>query len=137
MLRVAIDAGGTFTDLAVIDESGRLSSHKVLSHPEDPAKGMLDALDSGVRLLDVDTVVNGTTAGLNAVLSRSGTRVLVITTDGFKDVLAIGRAHRTDVWQLRYQKAPDGLGSLPEIGGYDAGSGHWTAPVSATIGVRF
>ena len=38
---------------------------------------------------------------------------------------------------LRYQTAPDGLGSLPELGGYDAGSGRWTAPVSATLGVRF
>lgn len=103
-MRVAIDAGGTFTDLAVIDETGALSSHKVLSHPEDPARGMLDALDSGVDVERATTIVNGTTAGLNAVLSRSGARVLVVTTDGFADVLAIGRAHRSDVWQLRYRK---------------------------------
>jgi len=111
LLRVAIDAGGTFTDVAVIDESGALSSHKVLSHPEDPAQGMLDALDAGVELEHVSAVVNGTTAGLNAVLARSGTRVLVITTDGFEDVLAIGRAHRTDVWRLRYRTPRHLVGS--------------------------
>ena len=115
MLRVAIDAGGTFTDVAVIDESGGLSSHKVLSHPEDPAQGMLDALDTGdIDLAKVTAVVNGTTAGLNAVLARSGTRVLVITTAGFEDVLAIGRAHRTDVWQLRY-RTPEHLVGAADV----------------------
>ncbi len=103
-MRVAIDAGGTFTDVAILDSSGRLSSHKVLSHPEDPAAGMLHALDESVAATDASAVVNGTTAGLNAVLSRTGARVLVITTDGFVDVLSIGRAHRIDVWELRYPK---------------------------------
>lgn len=103
-MRVAIDAGGTFTDVALIDASGRLSSHKVLSHPEDPARGMLNALDSTVRMEDVTAIVNGTTAGLNAVLSRRGTRVVVITTAGFGDVLAIGRAHRHDIWELRHPR---------------------------------
>jgi N-methylhydantoinase A len=104
-MRVAIDAGGTFTDVALIDATGRLSSHKVLSHPEDPARGMLNALDSTVHMSEVTAIVNGTTAGLNAVLSRRGTRVLVITTAGFGDVLAIGRAHRHDVWELRHPNA--------------------------------
>lgn len=103
-MRVAIDAGGTFTDVALIDASGRLTSHKVLSHPEDPARGMLNALDSTVRMEDVTAIVNGTTAGLNAVLSRRGTRVVVITTAGFGDVLAIGRAHRHDIWELRHPR---------------------------------
>ena len=104
-MRVAIDAGGTFTDVALIDDEGRLRSHKVLSHPEDPARGMLNALDATVDVSDVDAIVNGTTAGLNAVLSRRGTRVLVVTTEGFGDVLAVGRAHRKDVWDLRHPNA--------------------------------
>lgn len=103
MQRVAIDAGGTFTDVAILNEHGHLSSHKVLSHPDDPARGMLRALDSSIEFADVGTIVNGTTAGLNAVLARSGTRVLGITNDGFKDILQIGRAERSDVWQLRYR----------------------------------
>lgn len=104
-MRVAIDAGGTFTDVAIIDESGNLSSHKVLSHPEDPAMGMLRALDDAVDVSDLSQVVNGTTAGLNAVLARRGTRVLMVTTAGFTDVVSIGRAHRIDVWELRYPNA--------------------------------
>jgi len=104
-MRVAIDAGGTFTDVAIIDESGHLSSHKVLSHPEDPAMGMLRALDDAVDVTNLSQVVNGTTAGLNAVLSRRGTRVLMVTTAGFADVVSIGRAHRVDVWELRYPNA--------------------------------
>ncbi|AQT80193.1 hypothetical protein B1R94_14375 [Mycolicibacterium litorale] len=110
MLRVAIDAGGTFTDVATLDASGRLSAHKELSHPEDPAKGMLGALDSSVRMADVEAIVNGTTAGLNAVLSRTGTRVLGITTRGFEDVLRIGRSARTDIWKLKYSPPAHLLG---------------------------
>lgn len=105
MMRVAIDAGGTFTDVAIIDDRGRLSSHKVLSHPEDPAMGMLKALDESVAVKDAAAIVNGTTAGLNAVLSRTGARVLVVTTAGFADVVSIGRAHRIDVWELRYPRS--------------------------------
>lgn len=101
-MRVAIDAGGTFTDVAIIHDSGELSSHKVLSHPEDPAEGMLHALDTSVDVADAAAVINGTTAGLNAVLARTGTRVLVVTTAGFRDLIAIGRAHRDDIWELRY-----------------------------------
>lgn len=106
MLRVAIDAGGTFTDVAVLDADGRLSAHKVLSHPEDPAAGLLAAVEASVSLDQVTSLVNGTTAGLNAVLSRTGTRVLVITTDGFGDVIPLGRAHRTDIWELKYRRPP-------------------------------
>lgn len=102
MLRVAIDAGGTFTDVATLDSAGRLWAHKELSHPGDPARGMLGALDASVQMADVEAIVNGTTAGLNAVLSRTGTRVLGITTRGFEDVLHIGRSARTDVWKLKY-----------------------------------
>ena len=118
-MRVAIDAGGTFTDVAIIDDAGHLSSHKVLSHPEDPAMGMLHALDESVRVEDASAVVNGTTAGLNAVLSRTGARVLVVTTAGFTDVVSIGRAHRVDVWELRYPHpehlvTPDGICAVDE-----------------------
>lgn len=104
MLRVAIDAGGTFTDVAVLDTDGVLSSFKVLSHPEDPASGLLAAIDARVDLGEVSSLVNGTTAGLNAVLSRRGARVLVITTDGFRDVIPLARAQRTDIWELKYRR---------------------------------
>ncbi|MFC5179480.1 hydantoinase/oxoprolinase family protein [Nocardioides taihuensis] len=115
-MRVAIDAGGTFTDVAIIDESGRISSHKVLSHPEDPAMGMLHALDESVDVRHASAVVNGTTAGLNAVLARTGTRVLVVTTAGFEDVVSIGRAHRVDVWELRYPR-PEHLVATGDVCG--------------------
>jgi N-methylhydantoinase A len=104
MSRVAVDAGGTFTDVAVLDADGVLSSYKVLSHPQDPAAGLLAAVEASVALDDVTSLVNGTTAGLNAVLARRGTRVLVITTDGFRDVLPLARAQRTDIWQLKYRR---------------------------------
>lgn len=103
MLRVAVDAGGTFTDVAVLDAGGQLWSYKVLSHAEDPALGMLRALDAHVPLPDVDSLVNGTTVGLNTILARKGTRVLLITTEGFGDVLALGRAERKDIWQLKHR----------------------------------
>jgi N-methylhydantoinase A len=106
MRRIAIDAGGTFTDVIVLDADGRVTTHKVLSNPDDPADGMLSALDIGsADLTGVGTLVNGTTAGLNAVLARTGTRVAMITTEGFRDVLELARAERTDVWKLKYEPA--------------------------------
>lgn len=132
MQRVAIDAGGTFTDVAILDGRGQLSSHKVLSHPSDPAQGMLGALDASIDLDGVATIVNGTTAGLNAVLARSGARVLGVTNRGFADILQIGRADRADVWQLRYRPPEHLIGSdeVCAVGGRILADGTVREPLS-------
>lgn len=95
-LRVAIDSGGTFTDCVYL-EHGELRVLKVFSTPQDPALGVLAALDQvgGAHALDVR---HGTTVGTNAMLERKGARVAFVTTAGFEDTIAIGRQTRSRLY---------------------------------------
>ncbi len=79
--RVSIDIGGTFTDFVVHDEEkGHTFTGKVLSTPDDPARGVISGLTGLVDDLgDISFLVHGTTVGLNAFLERGGTRVLLVT----------------------------------------------------------
>ncbi|MCO5091331.1 hydantoinase/oxoprolinase family protein [Bosea sp. (in: a-proteobacteria)] len=99
-LLIGIDAGGTFTDLMVHDtETGLTYSHKTSSTPANPA----DAIVRGIEELlachrlpgaSVERVSHGTTVGTNALLQRSGARISLITTRGFRDLIEIGRQTR-------------------------------------------
>jgi len=98
------DIGGTFTDFALLDEStGAIHIHKRLTTPADPS----DAVAAGIATFDADalrgvsTHVHGTTLVINAVIERKGARTGLITTVGFRDVLAIGREKRYDAYDLR------------------------------------
>jgi N-methylhydantoinase A len=89
----AVDVGGTFTDLVVLDEeTGGVSFAKASTTPEQPAQGVLDAIrKSDLELSRATTFFHGTTLGINTMLERKGARTGVITTRGFRDVLEIGR----------------------------------------------
>ncbi len=105
--RVAIDIGGTFTDLILEETSGggRVSSAKVLSTPGHLVDGVVAAVRAcGVAPADVSLFVHGTTAGLNALLERRGARAALVTTRGFGDTYLIGRGHRPQMYDLHYQK---------------------------------
>ena len=99
-LRLAVDVGGTFTDVTLADPAdGRLISAKVSTTPGDRAGGVLDgiaaALDrAGAPGNEVADVVHGSTTGTNALIERTGARVGLLTTEGFRDVLEIGRVMR-------------------------------------------
>ena len=102
--RIAVDIGGTFTDLVLESESGTEVS-KVLSTPDDLVEGVLDAVEeAGADLADVDLFIHGTTVGLNTFLERSGGRVALITTRGYRDAYLIGRGHRPEMYDLKYRK---------------------------------
>ncbi|RDL50357.1 Acetophenone carboxylase gamma subunit [Ensifer sp. M14] len=108
-LRVGVDIGGTFTDIVIMDTHAKTTrTYKVLSTPREPAKGMLRGLDELGVARDIDFLVHGTTAGLNAILSRTGERIALVTTEGFHDVLSLGRAGNKDIWSLKPKK-PDPL----------------------------
>lgn len=101
-LRVGVDIGGTFTDIVVMDpDAATTTTYKVLSTPQDPSLGMLRGLDELGIGEHIDYLVHGTTAGLNALLSRTGERTALVTTQGFGDVLRLRRAANQDIWNLR------------------------------------
>lgn len=104
--RVAVDIGGTFTDIVLMDNlSGKVHTGKVPSTPQDLSVGILSAVQRLVPdFSEVDFFVHGTTAGLNAFLERKGAHVTLITTAGFRDVYEIGRANRPDMYNLFYRK---------------------------------
>jgi N-methylhydantoinase A len=104
---LGIDVGGTFTDFVLLDDAGRVSIHKSLTSARDPAIAILQ----GIAHLDAEpkaTVIHGATVATNALLERRGARTALITTEGFRDVLEIGRQARTDLYAL-YPTRPEPL----------------------------
>ena len=114
--RVSIDIGGTFTDLVVYDEEEKQAfTGKVLSTPDDPAQGVITGLTSAMDDPgQISFLVHGTTVGLNSFLERRGERVLLITTEGFRDIYAIARGDRKKLFALKYRK-PEPLVPLWDI----------------------
>jgi N-methylhydantoinase A len=108
--RAGIDIGGTFTDLVLIDdESGRLAVGKVLSTPEDPSEaveeGLIELLgQEGVEAGRLGTVIHGTTLVTNALIERKGAATALLTTEGFRDAVAIGTEHRYDMYDVFIEK---------------------------------
>ncbi|MCW5751161.1 MAG: hydantoinase/oxoprolinase family protein [Alphaproteobacteria bacterium] len=111
-MRVGVDIGGTFTDLALYEPgSGRLWKEKVLTTPDDPSEGVLTGIDlllsrAGVAPANVGMVIHGTTLVANALIERKGASIALITTRGFRDVLEIGREMRYDTYDLAIEMPP-------------------------------
>jgi N-methylhydantoinase A len=94
-MRIGIDTGGTFTDFVVVRD-GRLEVFKKFSTPREPESAILE----GLKGLEPQEVIHGSTVATNALLERKGARVALITTEGFEDVLAIGRQTRRDLYNI-------------------------------------
>src|SRR5215218_1559721 len=109
--RVGVDIGGTFTDVALVDEAtGEIGVAKVPTTPRDLAEGVLAALGSaleshGVEASQVGLLAHATTVVTNAILEGRGARAALITTRGFRDVLELRRSARADLYDL-FQDAP-------------------------------
>ena len=102
--RLAVDIGGTFTDLA-LEHTGGLATAKVLTTPAAPERGVMAGIaaimsGTGLAAADVALVVHGTTLATNALIERKGARTALITTAGFRDVLAMGNESRYDQYDL-------------------------------------
>ncbi|GAA5173072.1 hydantoinase/oxoprolinase family protein [Pseudonocardia eucalypti] len=105
VLRVGVDIGGTFTDLAILDDEGILAIGKTLTTPRDPAQAVHTVLrralaDHRLDPARVGLVVHGTTLVTNALIERRGARTALITTEGFRDVVEMGREHRYELYDL-------------------------------------
>ena len=99
---VGVDVGGTFTDFAVLKD-GQLVIYKLPSSPVDPSQAILQ----GIKELGIDNAVfvHGSTVATNALLERRGGRTALVTTQGFEDVLEIGRQSRSELYNLMMDKA--------------------------------
>ena len=110
--RIGVDSGGTFTDVCLFDDaSGRVEVWKVASTPEDPsagiAQGVAEALERvGATPADVGYFGHGTTVGTNTLIQHRGVKTGLIVTDGFRDLLEIGRQKRPDLYDLLASKPP-------------------------------
>lgn len=106
-IRIAVDIGGTFTDLECLDEAtGQARSFKTATTPDDPSIGLMNAIRGaaerfGFSLADVTFLMHGTTIATNAVLTRDLPLGALITTAGFEDVLEIGRHARSNIYGLK------------------------------------
>ena len=107
--RLAVDIGGTFTDLA-LEHDGRRSTIKVLTTQAAPEQGVMagvrDILNtSGVAAAAIGIVIHGTTLATNAVIERKGARTALLTTQGFRDVIAMGNESRYDQYRPQHRAA--------------------------------
>ena len=104
--RVAADIGGTFTDIVRQDSvTGECSAFKVLSTPENPALAVLEGIGTAIPDdSEIDLFVHGTTVGLNALLTRRGARVALLTTGNFRDVYTIQGNDRGEIFSIRWNK---------------------------------
>ena len=111
-IRIAVDIGGTFTDLQILDARlGIAQAWKTPTTPEDPSIGLLTGVKEaaerfGFALSDVGLLLHGTTIATNAVLERKLARGVLLTTAGFEDVLEINRHVRRDIYGLAQEPFP-------------------------------
>jgi len=106
--RLAIDIGGTFTDV-VLEAAGERRTTKVLTTPAAPERAVLDGISEVLAAADVaaaavELVLHGTTLATNAIIERKGARTALVTTEGFRDVVAIGYESRYDQYDVMIQK---------------------------------
>src|SRR5215213_10175320 len=101
---LGVDVGGTFTD-AVVAAGGRLVTAKAPTTPEDQSEGVLAAVGAaldraGVSAEDVRAFAHGTTVATNALLEGRGARTVLVATEGFEDLVELGRQARADLYRL-------------------------------------
>ena len=115
--RVGVDSGGTFTDVCLFDEeNGRVEVWKVSSTPDDPSRGIAQGVEEGMRRVapeageqpgaPVSYFGHGTTVATNALIQHRGVKTGLVTTDGFRDLLEIGRQKRPDLYDMQADKPP-------------------------------
>jgi len=104
-MRIAVDIGGTFTDLVAVDDNGGVCRSKALTTPDDLARGIDDCLTgANVHVADANFFVHGSTVTINVVLEGKGARTGLITTQGFRDIYEIGRGNRPEGYNLFFNR---------------------------------
>ncbi|MBX6372700.1 MAG: hydantoinase/oxoprolinase family protein [Acetobacteraceae bacterium] len=110
--RIGVDVGGTFTDLVLHDQARDLvATGKLLTTPDDPSEAIIAGIqrllsETGLTTADLHSIVHGTTLVTNTVIERTGARIGLLTTAGFRDVIEIGRETRYDLYDLFLEAPP-------------------------------
>ena len=110
--RIGVDSGGTFTDVCLFDDAtGQVAVWKVSSTPADPSLGIGQGVAEGIERVGTTAAAvgyfgHGTTVGTNALIQHRGVKTGLITTDGFRDLLEIGRQKRPDLYDQHVEKPP-------------------------------
>src|SRR5439155_658515 len=128
LIRIGVDVGGTFTDLAAVDGEGRVVIAKCASTPRDPSEGLMEGLglvatelglDLPALLARTEAIVHGTTVATNALLEKKCARVGLVTTEGDRDVIEVREGLEDDRYNLRMPPlvplAPRGGASSPGL----------------------
>ena len=108
--RLAVDIGGTFTDL-VLEHAGRQVSAKVLTTPQAPEQGVLAGIDvilakAGLSAGQVDMLIHGTTLATNAIIERKGAKTALLVTEGFRDSIEMAFENRFEQYDIFMDKPP-------------------------------
>ena len=109
-ISIGIDTGGTFTDICVLKDGLEIIDHfKLLSTPDNPSKAVIEALNLVIKKhsKDKDKIVyfsHGTTISTNILIEKKGSKTILLTTKGFKDLLDIGRQKRFHLYDLSADK---------------------------------
>ena len=111
MHSIGVDVGGTFTDIVAVDSADRLSILKVLSSTRDFSDAICSGIEQMVRAgevvpSEVRRLVHASTVATNAVITGTGAKVGLITTEGFRDVLEIGRLRYPRLYDMDWDKPP-------------------------------
>ena len=142
MWRIGIDVGGTFTDLAAVDETGRVVIAKCASTPRDQSEGLMEGLgllatecgtDLAGLLARTERIVHGTTVATNALLERKGARVGLLTTEGHRDVIEMREGLKEDRYNVRMPPPVPLVPRARRLGVRErvAADGRVTAPLAA------
>ena len=104
--RLAVDIGGTFTDLIGFnDEAGTFIQAKSLSTPADLVQGIIDCIrESGVKVDAIDELIHGSTIAINTLIERKGAKTGLVVTRGTRDVYIIGRGNRPEAYNLFFHR---------------------------------
>ena len=107
-IKIGIDIGGTFTDIVVLRSDGSFEVFKVLTNPKEPWISFIRGIkNSGVSLSDVHIIVHATTLGSNLLLGQVGLEIpniVLLTNEGFRDILEIGRQNRPELYNLFFER---------------------------------
>ena len=107
---VGVDVGGTFTDVTLVDtRSGEILNHKVPSTPDDPSRAIMNGVEqilelNGVSVSEVRYLAHGTTVATNSLIERKGALTGLLVTEGFRDLLEIGRQTRPGLYDFFKEK---------------------------------